>query len=61
MSEIMHSLVGLHVIVYSSSGSTDYSDTGVVVAADGNVIVLDASSGRLVFPLSRIRVVKIMD
>jgi hypothetical protein len=59
MSEIMKSLVGRVVLVYSGHVN-ECRDEGVVQEADDTAILVDSHGEILVFPLATVRLIKIV-
>lgn len=57
MSELLKSLVGTRVKVYSGEDGT-YQDDGILEAVDEQVIVLRNNGQALVFPIANIRLIK---
>ncbi len=60
MSELIKQLEGRTVTVYTAAGETEHKDTGVVHSADSTIVVLESPSGLLVFPLARVRLIKVL-
>lgn len=60
-SRILEGLIGRRVQVWSRTGNTDCRDEGQVIDADPVAIVIAAPSGALVFPLTNVRLIKVVD
>jgi len=58
MESILRGLVGTLVQVWSVRGETETSDTGVLEACDEHWILLNRSSEKLYFSVSRVRLIK---
>jgi hypothetical protein len=61
MSDILKSLVGRTIAVWSGEGATSYQDRGVLEAVDGQVVLLRHKDGEhLVFTICNIRLIKVI-
>lgn len=58
MDDVLHSLIGSLVQIYSVRGETEVSDTGTLEAYDTNWIRVNRNGERLYFSVSRVRLIK---
>ena len=58
MDNILQSLVGHQVQIYSVRGETEVSDTGILEAYDANWLLIRRNGEALYFCISRVRLIK---
>lgn len=58
MNDVLSSLVGRMVQLYSVRGETEVSDTGTLEAYDSNWLCLRKSGEALYFSIARVRLIK---
>ena len=58
MNDVLSSLVGRMVQVYSVRGEAEVSDTGTLEAYDSNWLCLSRGGDKLFFSIARVRLIK---
>jgi small nuclear ribonucleoprotein (snRNP)-like protein len=60
-SKVLSDLIGKTVTIWTINGGAEYRDTGDVEAADATCIQLNSADQTLVYPLTNVRLIKVIE